>query len=423
MSRPPSGRTRRDLLKGAAGLAAGAVASRLADALPAAAQEPTPLAATPTVPDDPTAITGAPTSAVGTRSPFVTATRAPVGLTEGSSRTPLESLHGTITPSDLHFERHHAGVPAIDPARHRLLVHGLVSTPLEFTMDDLRAFPPVTRPHFIECSGNGREAFRKPRPDMTPQQVDGLLANSEWTGVPLRDVLREVGMSRTATWLLAEGSDACRLTRSVPMAKALDDALLVYAQNGEPLRPENGFPLRLLLPGWEGNINVKWLRRLEIGAAPWMTRWETSKYTDPMLGDVARRFSFEQDVKSLITSPAFPERLRRGPRVITGLAWSGRGRITRVEVSADGGTSWRDAALTGQQHPKAVVRFTLPWTFTGQEAVLMSRATDERGQTQPTRAEWRAANGPGTDYHYHEIRAWQVASDGAVTFANGTLWP
>jgi sulfane dehydrogenase subunit SoxC len=380
------------------------------------------LASAPVVPDDPTAVIGAPTSPVGGRSPFVEVTRAPVGLTEGTSKTPLQALHGTITPSDLHFERHHAGIPAIDPSKHRLMVHGLVDRPLSFTMDDLRAFAPVTRPHFIECAGNGREAFRKPRPDMTPQQIDGQVANSEWTGVPLRDVLREAGLRREATWLLAEGGDACRLSRSVPVAKALDDALLVYAQNGEPLRPETGFPLRLLLPGWEGNINVKWLRRLEAGTAPWMTRWETSKYTDPLPGDIARRFSFEQDVKSIITSPAFPERLSPGPRVITGLAWSGRGRIARVEVSTDGGITWRDATLTGQQHPKSVVRFTHPWRFGGQEALLMSRATDERGHTQPTRSAWRATHGPGTDYHFHEVRAWQVAGDGAVTFANGTMW-
>jgi sulfane dehydrogenase subunit SoxC len=222
--------------------------------------------------------------------------------------------------------------------------------------------------------------------------------------------------------MLAEGGDAARLTRSVPVWKALDDALLVYAQNGEPLRPETGFPLRLLLPGWEGNINVKWLRRLELGSAPWMTRWETSKYTDPLPGGVARRFSFEQDVKSIITTPAHPEVLRPGPRIIAGFAWSGRGRITRVEVSTDRGASWRDASLVGAQHPKSVVRFTLPWRFEGAEAVLMSRATDDTGATQPTRTEWRAAHGPGTDYHYHDIRAWAVAADGTVRFANGEVW-
>ena len=411
--------SRREVLKGAVGVAAGAGAARLADALPAAAQE---LPASPVVPDDPTTLIGAPTSAVGTRSPFVQPSRTPVGLTEGTSKTPLQLLSGTITPSDLHFERHHGGIPAIDPARHRLLVHGRVAHPTEFSLDDLKAFPPVTRPHFIECAGNGREAFRKPRPDLTPQQIDGQVSNSEWTGVRLGDLLAEVGMDAEATWMLAEGGDAARLTRSVPVWKALDDALLVYAQNGEPLRPETGFPLRLLLPGWEGNINVKWLRRLELGSAPWMTRWETSKYTDPLPGNVARRFSFEQDVKSIITTPAHPEVLAPGPRIIAGFAWSGRGRITRVEVSTDRGATWRDAALVGEQHPKSVVRFTLPWRFTGTEAVLMSRATDETGMTQPTRTDWRATHGPGTDYHFHEVRAWKVAADGAVTFANGEVW-
>jgi sulfane dehydrogenase subunit SoxC len=414
-----SGPSRREVIKGAVGVAAGAVAARLADAMPAGAQPP---AAPPVVPIDPTRVTGGPTTAVGSRSPFVQPSRAPVGLTEGTSKTPLQLLSGTITPSDLHFERHHGGIPLIDPAQHRLLVHGRVAHPTEFTLDDLKAFPPVTRPHFIECAGNGREAFRKPRPDLTPQQVDGQLSNSEWTGLPLRDLLAEVGMDAAATWLLAEGGDAARLTRSVPVWKALDDALLVYAQNGEPLRPETGFPLRLLLPGWEGNINVKWLRRLELGTAPWMTRWETSKYTDPLPGDTARRFSFEQDVKSIITTPAHPEVLRPGPRIIAGFAWSGRGRITTVEVSTDRGATWRPAALVGAEHPKSVVRFTLPWRFDGRETILMSRATDETGMIQPTRTEWRATRGPGSDYHYHDIRAWKVAADGTVTFANGEVW-
>lgn len=389
----------------------------------AAGLEPVVPSAAPPAAPDPSTVIGGPTSPVGERSPFVEMSRFPTGLTEGTSKSPLHAFSGTITPSDLHFERHHSGIPRIDPAAHRLMVHGLVDRPLEFTMDDLRAFPPVTRVHFIECAGNGREAFRKPRPDLTPQQIDGQSSNSEWTGVPLRDVLAEVGAKPDATWLLAEGGDACKLARSVPMAKALDDALLVYAQNGEPLRPETGFPLRLLLPGWEGNINVKWLRRLELGTAPWMTRWETSKYTDPRPGDVARIFSFEQDVKSIITSPAHPETLRPGPRVITGLAWSGRGRITKVEISTDGGRTWVPSALTGAEHAKAHVRFTLPWRWDGTPTVLMSRATDDTGMTQPTRTEWRERHGPGTDYHFHEVRAWRVAESGVVTFANGEVWP
>ncbi|MDX2182566.1 MAG: sulfite dehydrogenase [Gemmatimonadaceae bacterium] len=413
--------SRRTLLKGAAGAAAGLVAARLAEALPTAPQDSAAVTR-PLVPEDPTAVTGAPTSAVGSRSPFVEVARTPTGLTEGTSKTPLERLSGTITPSDLAFERHHAGIPAIDPARHRLVVHGRVARPTEFTLDDLQRFPHVVRPHFIECAGNGRAAFRDPKPTMTPQQIDGQLLNCEWTGVRLRDVLAEVGMDPAASWMLAEGGDACRLARSVPVWKALDDALLVWGQNGEPLRPEAGYPLRLLVPGWEGNINVKWLRRLELGSAPWMTRWETSKYTDPVLGDVARQFTFEQDVKSIITAPSHPATLSPGPLTISGLAWSGRGTITRVEVSTDGGRSWREAELVGREHPKAVARFLLPWRWDGASTVLVSRAHDSSGDTQPDRRALRAARGAGTDYHFNELRAWRIAASGAVTFANAELW-
>jgi sulfane dehydrogenase subunit SoxC len=204
------------------------------------------------------------------------------------------------------------------------------------------------------------------------------------------------------------------------VTKALDDALLVWAQNGEPLRPSNGFPLRLLLPGWEGNASIKWLRRLELGIAPWMTRWETSKYSDPIPGDKARLLSFEMDAKSIITSPAYPDRLaEKGWHQITGLAWSGRGVITRVEVSDDGGRLWRDAILQGTVNPKAHVRFATPWEWNGRETTLMSRATDETGYVQPTRDILRNARGAGTDYHFNDIRVWHVAGDGTVTFANG----
>ena len=194
----------------------------------------------------------------------------------GSSLTPLHSLSGSITPSDLHFERHHAGVPTIDPATHKLVIHGLVDRPLSLSVDDIRRFPQVTRIHFVECSGNGRPVWLSPTPDMTPQRTDGLTSNSEWTGVPLATLFREAGAQAAATWFLAEGGDACMMTRSVPMEKALDDAMVVWAQNGEPLRPEQGFPLRLLLPGWEGNANVKWLRRLELG----------TQALDDALGDI-----------------------------------------------------------------------------------------------------------------------------------------
>ncbi|MBM4194920.1 MAG: sulfite dehydrogenase [Gemmatimonadetes bacterium] len=385
-----------------------------------AAQAPAAPPAEQPMLDDPTSAPGAPTSAVGVRSPQVAPVRTPTGLIQGSSLTPHQSLSGTITPADLHFERHHAGVPAIDAAKHELIIHGLVERTLAFTLADLQRFPRVTHTYFIECSGNGGGAFRRPRPEMTPQQIAGLTSNSEWTGVPLRTLLNEVGASREATWVLAEGSDAAELTRSIPMSKIMDDALIAWGQNGEPLRPAQGYPMRLLLPGWEGNACVKWLRRLELGTRPWMTREETSKYTDPLKDGTARQFSFEVDAKSIITSPVYPDKITRGWRPISGIAWSGRGRITRVEVSTDGGATWRNANLLTTPTPKAHVRFERMWEWTGGETILMSRATDETGYVQPTRTALIEARGIGTSYHSNPIYGWKVASDGGVAFHGET---
>ncbi len=423
--------TRRDLLAGAAGAVGGAVlaglpsiaggqqaAKKVAAAATAAAAPPAP--ALPPIPDDPTKVLGAPTSAVGTRSRFATAARTPVGTVTGVSYTPLQDLTGTITPSDLHFERHHGGVPLIDPARHSLLIHGLVDHPTMFSVDDIKRFPQVTRVHFVECSGNGRPVFRDPKPETTAQIIAGMTANSEWTGVPLKTLFDEAGVKREAKWFLAEGSDAVMMTRSIPIEKAYDDALVVWAQNGEPLRPEQGFPLRLLLPGFEGNTNMKWLRRLELGLAPWMTRWETSKYTDPLLGGKARIFSFEVDAKSLITSPSFPSSITKGWWPVSGIAWSGRGKITRVEVSTDNGSTWADATLHGPALKKAHVRFTHMWEWDGRETTLLSRATDETGYVQPKRSELIKARGIGTDYHTNPIYGWTVKSDGHLFFHGET---
>jgi sulfane dehydrogenase subunit SoxC len=411
--------SRREMIAGTAtalGAAAVAKASTVGAQEGAAASGPTV-----TVPADPTKLQGLPTSPLGARSPFVKPSRAPFGETVGSSLTPLQDLTGPITPSDLHFERHHAGIPVIDPAKHRLMIHGLVERPITLTLDDLKRFPQVTRTYFIECSGNGRNAFRAPKPDMTAQKVAGMISTSEWTGVPLATLFREVGAKSDATWFLAEGGDACLMTRSVPMSKAWDDAIVVWAQNGEPLRPAQGYPLRLVLPGWEGNINVKWLRRLELGTRPWRTRWETAKYTDPLPGNKAREFSFENDVKSVITSPSYPATLEtRGWHSVQGLAWSGRGRVTKVEVSPDGGRSWEVAELMGPALPKAAVRFQYMLNWNGGEQVLLSRATDDAGFTQPPRAELLAARGMGTDYHFNQIVGWKVARDGAVTFHGET---
>jgi sulfane dehydrogenase subunit SoxC len=364
---------------------------------------------------------GAPTSAVGARSPFVTPARTPTGEITGVSLTPLQELTGTITPSDLHFERHHAGVPLIDPARHVLLIHGLVERPTAFTLDDLKRFPFVTRIQFLECSGNGRSVFRDPKNEaVTPQRAAGMAANSEWTGVPLHVLFDEVGVKAEAGWFLAEGGDAALLARSIPVEKARQDAMVAWAQNGEPLRPEQGYPMRLLLPGWEGNANIKWLRRIELGVRPWMTRWETSKYTDPLANGTARQFSFEMDARSIITSPSFPRTIERGWRTISGLAWSGRGRITRVEVSTDSGRSWHDATLHVPVLSKAFTRFSRMWRWDGEATTLFSRATDETGYVQPTRERIVAVRGPGTDYHLNFIVGWRVAPDGRVYFVGDT---
>ncbi len=411
--------SRRDLLAGAAGAVGGALLTGIPGV--ASSQAKPPATARPVVPADPTKVQGAPTSAVGKRTPFFDPARNPTGEVVGNSLTPIEKLSGTITPADLHFERHHAGIPAIDPERHTLMVHGLVDRPTVLTMEDIKRFPQVTRTYFIECSGNGRNAFRDPKPEMTPQKVAGMSCNTEWTGVPLAVILRETGVQDSAKWFLAEGGDACLMTRSVPIEKAWDDAMLVWGQNGEPLRPEQGFPLRLLLPGWEGNINIKWLRRLEFGTRPWMTRWETSKYTDPLPNGTARSFSFEVDAKSIITSPAHPDVLKgKGWRPINGIAWSGRGRITRVEVSTDGGAAWHEAELMNAPTPKAHVRFQYMWNWNGRASILLSRATDETGYVQPTRAKLIEVRGIGTDFHFNPIYGARVQADGKVFFHGET---
>jgi sulfane dehydrogenase subunit SoxC len=408
-----------------AGAGAAAIVAALVSGIPesvVAQQSSTPH---PVVPDDPTKAPGTPTTPLGSRSPFVAPARSPVGNITGSSLTPLQDLTGTITPSDLHFERHHAGIPVIDPSTHTLFVHGLVERPTMFSLDDLKRFPQVTRTAFVECSGNGELAWRSgpfgtPNPGLSPQKVAGLTANSEWTGVSLRALFDEVGAKRDATWFLAEGGDASRLARSIPIEKARDDALVVWAQNGEPIRPAQGFPLRLLLPGWEGSTNVKWLRRLELGTRPWMTRWETATYTDPLADGTARQFAFVMDATSIITSPAHPETIAPGWRQVSGLSWTGRGVIKRVEVSTDAGRTWEDARLQDPVLPKAHTRFAHMWNWDGREAILLSRATDETGYVQPTRAELMRARGPGTLYHWNFISGWRVMPNGRVFFHGAT---
>jgi sulfane dehydrogenase subunit SoxC len=333
----------------------------------------------------------------------------------GASRTPLEALEGTITPSGLHFERHHSGVPDIDPATHRLLIHGMVKRPLLFSVDALLRYPMVSRIHFLECSGNSQLMYQPTPASLTAGQTHGLVSCSEWTGVPLRLLLEEAGVDPSAQWLLAEGADAAAMSRSIPMAKAMDDAILALFQNGERLRPENGYPVRLFLPGYEGNMSVKWLRRIKVTPTATMTKDETSRYTDLQSDGKALMFTYPMEVKSLITRPSHGFTLP-GPAVyeITGLAWSGNGTITRVDVSTDGGRAWTRAELAAPVLPRALTRFRMGWKWDGQPTVLKSRATDDSGAVQPERERFIAEHGHKAIFHYNGTVAWGVQANGEV---------
>ena len=363
------------------------------------------------VPDDPTKVPGALASGYGSRSRFEQSQR----LTKAQrSRTPLQDLHGIITPSALHFERHHNGVPLIDPSRHRLLVHGLVKRPMIFSIEELKRFPATSRLVFVECSGNSGKEWKGPK-GKTVQEIHGLTSTSEWTGVQLSTVLQEAQLKPEAMWMLAEGSDAAAMTRSLPLDQVMDEALLCYAQNGESLRPEQGYPLRLLLPGWEGNTCIKWLRRLKLVSAPLMTREETSKYTDLMADGTARQFTFEMEAKSVITSPSGGQQLKeKGFVEIRGLAWSGRGIIKKVEVSVDGGKNWKEAQLQKPIFQKCHTRFRYCWHWSGEETILQSRCTDETGYQQPTLKQLINVRGTNSYYHNNAIQSWKIDEDGTV---------
>ena len=341
----------------------------------------------------------------------------PARIVTGSSRTPLELLEGTITPAGLHYVRNHNGTPDIDPSKHELLIHGMVKRPLVFTVDSLLRYPMTSQIHFMECAGNSGAISGAD----TPQQVrvsaiHGLLSGSEWTGVKLSVLLDEAGLDPKASWILAEGADAAGMSRSHPVWKAMDDAMIAMFQNGEPIRPEQGFPMRLLLPGFEGNTNVKWVRRLRVMDGPMYSRDETSRYTELMPNGKAREFMLQMEPKSLILKPSFGLNMQ-GPGYyeISGVAWSGLGRVRKVDISADGGKSWTEAALTGPVLPKALTRFRLPWMWDGRPATLMSRTTDEKGQVQPTRAEWVAQYAPKQNFHFNAIQSWGIAADGKVS--------
>jgi sulfane dehydrogenase subunit SoxC len=336
----------------------------------------------------------------------------------GSSFTPLHDSVGTVTPSALHYERHHAGIPTIDPSQHRLVIHGMVDRPFSLSMAEIRRLPSLTRILALECGGNSAGEWGAGGADV--QRSYGLVSGSEWTGVPLSLLLKEAGVRRGASWVIAEGNDACRMMRSIPLAKAMENSLLAYGQNGEAMRPAQGYPLRLINPGWEGNTNVKWLHSLRLTDQPYMARDETSKYSDLMPDGKARIFSYTMEAKSVITFPSGGQTLpARGLYELTGLAWSGLGRIERVEVTTDGGRTWVNATLQEPRLPLALTRFRLPWRFEGQNAVIASRAIDETGYVQPTRAALIAARGTNSIYHYNGIKMWNVRADGTVTNVEG----
>ena len=341
--------------------------------------------------------------------PWLTATKE-----SSVSFSPLQDLAGTITPNGLFFERHHAGRPQVDPQQHRLMIHGLVERPLIFTMADIARFPSVSRTYFLECPANGGMEWRGAQLNSL-QFTHGMVGCAEWTGVKLSTLLEEAGLKKTAKWLLVEGADGAHMTRSLPLDKCLDDVLVVYAQNGEALRPEQGFPLRLIVPGWEGNVSIKWLRRIEVGDQPWFTREETSKYTDLLADGKARGFTYVMEAKSVITFPC-PEKPLRGAGIyeIRGLAWSGHGKIKAVDVSLDGGVNWQRAELHAPVLSKALTRFTYAWRWDGKPALLQSRAVDETGYVQPAMAQLRKVRGVNSVYHNNAIQTWQVKADGSV---------
>lgn len=339
----------------------------------------------------------------------------PLAPGTGSSRTPLHVLQGTITPNSLHFERHHSGVPDVDPAEHRLVIHGMVRQPLVFTYEDLLAYPQTSRTYFLECSGNSGASTEANAADTSAAALHGLLSCAQWTGVMLSTLLDEAGIASGASWVTATGADAASLGRSLPLDKALNDVFIALYQNGEPIRPEQGYPMRMFVPGWEGNVSIKWLTQIKLTDSPANFKDETSRYTELLTNGKALQFTFPMGVKSLITSPSGQMSLQRqGLHEVTGLAWSGHGGIRRVEVSADGGMTWADAHLDQDTVNLALARFRIPWQWSGGSAILQSRATDTAGNVQPTRAAVLALYSSANRYHFNGIQSWAVSTQGEV---------
>jgi sulfane dehydrogenase subunit SoxC len=396
-------RSRRRFLQGGAALVAWAVRPIAGQAQPA--------------PDDPSKVLGGPLRPYGERSRFEQTVRDKnLHATDemGSNSTPLDETLEIITPSALHYVVHRGGLPDIAPRKHRLLIHGMVDRPVVLTVEEIKRLPSTSRILFLECAGNTQTEWRAPT-GKTVRDTHGVTGCSEWTGVPLSLLLREVGIQQGATWIVAEGADATGNERSIPMAKVMDDVLVAYGQNGEAIRPENGYPLRLIVPGCEGNANVKWLRRITVVDRPYMTRMETTEHTALVPDGKARQFNFVMEAKSVITFPSGGQRLATpGFYEIRGLAWSGRGLVRRVEVSTDSGKTWRDARLQEPVLPLAHTRFRLDWRWDEREAILQSRCTDETGYVQPTLAELVRVRGLNSIYYNNAIQNWKVAADGSV---------
>ena len=327
--------------------------------------------------------------------------------------TPIHALDGTITPQGCAFERHHSGAIDLSKANYRLMINGLVDTPLVFTYEDLERFPRENHIYFCECAANTGMEWAGAQLNGV-HFTHGRIHNMEYTGVPLRLLLEEAGYDTTGKWVFVEGADASSNGRSIPMDKALDDVLVAFKANGEALRKEHGYPVRLVVPGWEGNMWVKWIRRIEVTNSPVESREETSKYTDTLADGVSRKWTWAMDAKSVVTSPSpqAPIKHGSGPLVITGLAWSGHGRITRVDVSKDGGKTWETARLAKPGERMALTRFYLDINWDGSEMLLQSRAMDENGYVQPTKTQLRDVRGLNSIYHNNCIQTWWVRENG-----------
>ncbi len=341
------------------------------------------------------------------------------GLTRVSAASvsfaPLQSLFGIITPSGLHFERHHQGWHEVDPTQHRLMVHGLVDSPKIYTMDDLMRLPSVSRIHFIECGANSAMEWGNVAVPSV-QYTHGMLSCSEFTGVPLSVLLDHVGFDQAnGKFVLAEGSDGSSMTRTIAIDRALDDVLVVWGMNGEMLRPENGYPLRLVVPGVQGVSSVKWLRRIEVGDQQWGTKDESVHYVDLMPDGMHRQYTSVQECKSVVTTPSGGQvLLDKGFYNITGLAWSGRGKVTKVDVSVDGGNTWRAARLENPVLTKSLTRFNMDWVWDGKPTIIQSRAIDETGYVQPQINQLREVRGTRSIYHNNAIQSWLVSETGEV---------